>query len=950
MKKLFFLLSIFAIVLSCSSDETSTPVTPPSAPIAKYTITLSAGEGGTVSTTGGEYEAGQTVSVTATPQGEYVFTSWSDGNTNATRTITIGSNSTLTANFEKRKYPLTINFEGEGEVLEEIVNAGRTTEYDSGTTVKLTAQAAAEWVFVGWTGDIESTEESVQIVIGEPKEVTATFEKKKYPLTVNIEGEGEVLEEIVDAGRTTDYNSGTTVKLTAQPTDEWLFTGWSGDIGDIDPTENPIQLNIIESKTVTATFEKKKYPLTVNIEGEGEVIEEIVNAGRTTDYDSGTIVKLTAQPEDEWLFTGWSGDIGDIDPTENPIQLSIIESKTVTATFEKKKYPLTLNIEGEGEVLEEIVNSGRTTDYNSGTTVKLTAVPAEGWVFVGWTGDIGDIEPTENPIQLSIIESKTVTATFEKKKYPLTVNIDGEGEVLEEIVNSGRTTDYDSGTTVKLTAQPEDEWLFTGWSGDIGDIDPTENPIQLSIIESKTVTATFEKKKYPLTVNIDGEGEVLEEIVNSGRTTDYDSGTTVKLTAQPEDEWLFTGWSGDIGDIDPTENPIQLSIIESKTVTATFEKKKYPLTLNIEGEGEVLEEIVNSGRTTDYNSGTTVKLTAVPAEGWVFVGWTGAIESTELEIQLLVSGTKTVSASFSLVQSNEIYYSSGDIVPIEPIIFYNRKLDVNGVKLIAAGEIGGQEAVPNFWIYKTARVFKLLTDKDGEDIDANSQLNMIKTLKGEIGWHQGRPAGQRIARGGGNEYSPNFLDDNRNQSYPGIEAFEDALALDDMVWYKNIDSKGTGDDDINEIIEHILHTLHRFGVRGGVEGSTEALNIEAEEEDITNTDIFLAMKEAYTNGVFGIEGYGGDINNRDAWPVMLKEYQYLLTYGMWEFSEFWDGGSLSPEWNDNARTPSGILANNPLGYALYNKYFAPVISKPSKEVLRTIFQDNDQGESGYIPD
>ena len=447
MKKLLLLLTALALVLSCSSDETSTPVTPPPAPIVKYTITLSAGEGGTVSTTGGEYEAGQTVSVTATPQGEYVFTSWSDGNTNATRTITIGSNSTLTANFEKRKYPLTVNFEGEGEVIEEIVNAGRTTEYDSGTTVKLTAQAAAEWVFIGWTGDIESTEESVQIVIGEPKEVTATFEKKKYPLTVNIEGEGEVLEEIVNAGRTTDYDSGTTVKLTAQPEDEWLFTGWSGDIGDIDPTENPIQLNIIESKTVTATFEKKKYPLTVNIEGEGEVLEEIVNAGRTTDYDSGTTVKLTAQPADEWLFTGWSGDIGDIDPTENPIQLSIIESKTVTATFEKKKYPLTVNIEGEGEVLEEIVNAGRTTDYDSGTTVKLTAQPEDEWLFTGWSGDIGDIDPTENPIQLSIIESKTVTATFEKKKYPLTVNIEGEGEVLEEIVNAGRTTDYDSGTT-----------------------------------------------------------------------------------------------------------------------------------------------------------------------------------------------------------------------------------------------------------------------------------------------------------------------------------------------------------------------------------------------------------------------------------------------------------------------------------------------------------------------
>ena len=161
-------------MLSCSSDETSTPVAPP-APIVKYTITLSAGEGGTVSTTGGEYEEGQTVSVTATPQGEYLFKDWSDGNTNATRTITISSNSTLTANFEKKKYPLTVNIEGEGEVLEEIVNTGRTTDYDSGTTVKLTAVPAEGWEFVGWTGAIESEELEVQLLVSEAKEVNAEF-------------------------------------------------------------------------------------------------------------------------------------------------------------------------------------------------------------------------------------------------------------------------------------------------------------------------------------------------------------------------------------------------------------------------------------------------------------------------------------------------------------------------------------------------------------------------------------------------------------------------------------------------------------------------------------------------------------------------------------------------------------------------------------------------------
>jgi len=350
-----------------------------------------------------------------------------------------------------------------------------------------------------------------------------------------------------------------------------------------------------------------------------------------------------------------------------------------------------------------------------------------------------------------------------------------------------------------------------------------------------------------------------------------------------------------------------------------------------------------------YDEGTEVTVTATPDGGYEFIEWDGN-DNQSNSFTVSINSNITIQANFQIIQSNENYYSSGDIIPIEPVVFYDRELTINGIKLLAAGSIGGQEAVPDSWVYKTAQVFKLLMDRDAEGIDSDAQINMIKTLKGEIGWHQGYPAGQRIARGGGNEYSPNFLDDNRNQSYPGLEAFEDALALDDMVWYKNIDSQGTGDDDINEIIEHTLHTIHRFGVRGGVEGSTEALNIEAEEEDITNTDIFLAMKEAYTNGVFDIEGYGGDINNRDAWPVMLKEYQYLLTFGMWEFSEFWEGGSLSPEWNDNARTPSGIQANNPLGYELYNTYFKPVISIPSKEILREIFKDDDQGESGYIVD
>ena len=392
------------------------------------------------------------------------------------------------------------------------------------------------------------------------------------------------------------------------------------------------------------------------------------------------------------------------------------------------------------------------------------------------------------------------------------------------------------------------------------------------------------------------------------------------------------------------ETPVQsVEQIPKPETTPAPTPTQYTLTVSSEEGGSVSTE----GGT--YDEGTTITVTATPSEGYEFVGWLGSDE-TERELVISVNSNITLSPIFQVIQTNETYYSSGDIINIEPFIFYDRELIINGIKLLAAGDIGGQKAVPDIWIYKTAQVFKLLTNKDSEGIDSEAQLNMIKTLKGEIGWHQGIQTGQRIAYGGGDEYSPNFLTDNGKQSYEGLEAFEDNLALDDMVWYKNIDSKGTGDDDINEILEHTLHTLHRFGARGGVQGSTEALNAESEEGDISNTSVLLAMKEAYDNGVFDIEGYGGDINNQDAWPVMLKEYQYLLTYGMWDYSEFWDGGSLSPEWNDNARTPEGVLANNPLGYELFNTYLKPVISKPSKEILRNMFKDNDQGDSGYTPD
>lgn len=71
--------------------------------INSYTLTVTAGTGGTVSG-GGSYNYGATATLKATPSAGYHFVKWSDGNTNASRTVTVTGNATYTATFEQDPY------------------------------------------------------------------------------------------------------------------------------------------------------------------------------------------------------------------------------------------------------------------------------------------------------------------------------------------------------------------------------------------------------------------------------------------------------------------------------------------------------------------------------------------------------------------------------------------------------------------------------------------------------------------------------------------------------------------------------------------------------------------------------------------------------------------------------------------------------------------------------
>ena len=91
--------------------------------------------------------------------------------------------------------------------------------------------------------------------------------------------------------------------------------------------------------------------------------------------------------------------------------------------------------------------------YNENSNVSVTASPAQGYVFSGWTGNaLG----STNPLTVNMTGNKDITATFSRSQYALTDGVVGYGSVNQELVSSAKSkTDYDSGSTVHLTATPE---------------------------------------------------------------------------------------------------------------------------------------------------------------------------------------------------------------------------------------------------------------------------------------------------------------------------------------------------------------------------------------------------------------------------------------------------------------------------------------------------------------
>jgi hypothetical protein len=315
---------------------------------------------------------------------------------------------------------------------------------------------------------------------------------------------------------------------------------------------------------------------------------------------------------------------------------------TVRATF-TLLVPYTLKVTKAGRGRGSVVSSPAGIDcgadcserYIGGTTVTLTATPVAGHTFVGWQG-AGGACGGSGPCTVTITGNLNIVARFAVFTLRVTKAGNGRGTVVSSPagIDCGRDCleNYTGGTTVTLTATPDPGHAFVGWQGAGGACGGT-GPCIVTVTANRNIVARFSRA---LTLRVQragpGQGSVVSTpagiTCGADCTEAYAAGTTVTLTATPAAGSTFAGWMGACSGT----GPCTLTLTGNTVVGARF----VVLTLRVRISGSGRGSVVSSPAGIDcpgdclenVTGGTSVTLTATPASGSTFVGWSGGCSGT----------------------------------------------------------------------------------------------------------------------------------------------------------------------------------------------------------------------------------------------------------------------------------------------------------------------------------
>lgn len=276
--------------------------------------------------------------------------------------------------------------------------------------------------------------------------------------------------------------------------------------------------------------------------------------------------------------------------------------------------------------LDDVLSSQYT--YNSGDYRNVALIAGEG------EGNDRVMVTVEGEDETYIPDVPTPEPTPDKYTVTLSVDPSGGG-----VATGGGTVD--GGTSITVTATPAQKYGFVGWREN-GAIVSTEPAYTFTVNRNRNLTAVFVSTVTMYTVTVLADPTGGGSVSGGGSVED---GQSVTLTQTTADGYNFTGWySGST--LLSTANPYTFTPTGNITVTAKFAAiPVYTITATIDPAGS--GTVTGAGQ---YQEGAEATITATPAEGYTFSGWTenGATVSTSESYTFTVTGNRAFVAGFAV--------------------------------------------------------------------------------------------------------------------------------------------------------------------------------------------------------------------------------------------------------------------------------------------------------------
>jgi pectate disaccharide-lyase len=318
------------------------------------------------------------------------------------------------------------------------------------------------------------------------------------------------------------------------------------------------------------------------------------------------------------------------------------ESGNTTTTF-------TLTTTASPSTGGSVARSPNASSYASGTVVTLTAVPATGFIFSGWSGDASG---TNTSTTITMNANKTVTANFTASTTSFTLTTTANPSTGGTITRSPNATSYASGTVVTLTATPASGFSFGSWSGSVTG---TSTSITVTMNANKTVTANFTASTTSFTLTTTANPSTGGTITRSPNATSYANGTIVTLTATPSSGFSFGSWSGGATG---TTTSTTVTMNANKTVTANFNANTGNTTLRIDdkaatGTGYCSADGSRQNTFTGADGGFYVNLSNASGKGITWAMRAGAAGNYTLKWRYANAGSASATTARVLVNGTQ---------------------------------------------------------------------------------------------------------------------------------------------------------------------------------------------------------------------------------------------------------------------------------------------------------